>query len=54
MYRVKKEKHHMTGNKFNAYPTYDFAVSIVDSVEGVTHCLRTIEYHDRNYLYHWL
>ena len=51
LFRIIKSNHPKLGNKIRVWPTYDFAAPIEDSLDGVTHAMRTKEYELRNALY---
>ena len=48
--RIIDEKHYTQGNKFRIWPSYDFAVAIEDSIDGVTHAFRSKEFELREEL----
>ncbi len=51
IYRVLNIPHVKTGNKWNAYPMYDFTHGQCDFLEGVTHSLCTLEFVEHRPLY---
>lgn len=54
-YRVKEQNyHHRTGSKWRIYPTYEFTHCLVDSFEGITHSLCTVEFETLRPAYNWL
>ncbi|KAG2473161.1 MAG: Glutamyl-tRNA synthetase [Nitrosopumilales archaeon] len=52
LFRVIEAKHPLLGDRYRVWPSYDFAVAIEDSVDGVTHAFRSKEYELRNELYY--
>jgi glutaminyl-tRNA synthetase len=44
LYRIKHVEHQNTGNEWPIYPMYDYAHSLSDAVEGITHSLCTLEF----------
>lgn len=44
LFRIIDEKHYTTGNKYRIWPSYDMAVAIEDSIDGVTHAFRSKEF----------
>ncbi len=53
LYRIRKQVHHQTGDKWCIYPSYDFAHGQEDAIEGVTHSICTLEFADHRPLYEW-
>jgi glutaminyl-tRNA synthetase len=54
LYRIKQVAHQNTGDAWPIYPMYDFAHSLSDAIEGITHSLCTLEFEDHRPLYDWL
>ncbi|MDH3685896.1 MAG: glutamine--tRNA ligase/YqeY domain fusion protein [Myxococcales bacterium] len=54
IYRIVDTPHARTGTEWPIYPMYDFAHSLSDAFEGITHSLCGIEFTDRRPLYDWV
>ncbi|OON93466.1 MAG: glutamine--tRNA ligase [Candidatus Epulonipiscioides saccharophilum] len=54
LYRISHNTHHNTGDKWCIYPMYDFAHSLEDAIEGITHSICTLEFEDHRPLYDWV
>ncbi len=53
IYRIRKVEHQNTGDAWPIYPMYDYAHSLSDALEGITHSLCTLEFEDHRPLYDW-
>lgn len=53
MYRILKQPHHRTGDKWCIYPMYDYAHGQCDYWEGITNSICTLEFEVHRPLYDW-
>jgi glutaminyl-tRNA synthetase len=53
LYRIRHVSHQRTGDKWCIYPMYDFAHTLSDAFEEITHSLCTLEFEDHRPLYDW-
>lgn len=53
IYRIRKVKHHRTGDEWCIYPMYDYTHCLSDAMENITHSLCTLEFEDHRPLYDW-
>jgi glutaminyl-tRNA synthetase len=53
IYRIRRETHHRTGDKWCIYPMYDFTHCLSDSIERITHSICTLEFENNRPLYDW-
>ena len=54
LYRIRHAEHHHTGNKWCIYPMYDWAHTLSDYIEGITHSVCTLEFEVHRPLYEWI
>ena len=54
LYRIRHVEHQRSGSAWPIYPMYDFAHTLCDAFEGITHSLCTLEFEDHRPLYEWL
>ncbi len=54
IFRSITATHYRQGDKYKAWPLYDFQAPILDSINGVTHAMRTKEYELRDELYFYI
>jgi glutaminyl-tRNA synthetase len=54
IYRIRKARHHRTGDKWCIYPMYDFTHCLSDALERITHSICTIEFENNRALYDWV
>jgi glutaminyl-tRNA synthetase len=54
IYRIRHVAHHHTGDAWCIYPMYDFAHTLSDYIEGITHSLCTLEFEVHRPLYEWI
>jgi len=53
LYRIRHIAHQHAGDSWCIYPMYDFAHTLSDAFEGITHSLCTLEFRDHRPLYDW-
>jgi len=53
LYRIRHVSHQHTGDEWCIYPMYDFAHTMSDAFEEITHSLCTLEFEDHRPLYDW-
>ncbi len=53
IYRIRRIRHHRSGDKWCIYPMYDFTHGLSDAIEHITHSICTLEFEDHRPLYDW-